>query len=282
MVAADCRTYRLIPHARHPDNVVMREVMRSALVGHSAERLYALINDVERYPEFLPWCVRAVVESRTDTEVVATLAISRGPLRTEFTTRNQLTPGREISMNLERGPFTSLTGAWTLTPIGESGCRVTLALRFEFSNAGHGRAVRTRVRADCGITGGCVRGTRQGRAWSGILNNGEDMIECEVICAWPGRSWVLPLTLPAGATVADALAQARAVSRRAAESSQVETSEIDWNAPVGVHGESCDRARQLEPGDRVELYRPLAIDPKESRRRRVAATSRSGRGGLRR
>jgi ribosome-associated toxin RatA of RatAB toxin-antitoxin module len=134
MVAADCRTYRLIPHARHPDNVAMREVMRSALVGHSAERLYALINDVERYPEFLPWCVRAVVESRTETEVVATLAINHGPLRTEFTTRNQLTPGREISMNLERGPFTSLTGAWTLTPIGESGCRVTLALRFEFSN----------------------------------------------------------------------------------------------------------------------------------------------------
>lgn len=108
------------------------------------------------------------------------------------------------------------------------------------------------------------------------------MIECEVICAWPGRSWMLALTLPAGATVADALAQARAVSRRAAESSQVHASEIDWNAPVGVHGEPCDRGRQLAPGDRVELYRPLAIDPKESRRRRAAATPRSGRGGLRR
>lgn len=112
----------------------MRQVMRSALVGHSARQLYDLINDVERYPEFLPWCEQAAVESRTETEVVATLAISRGPLRTQFTTRNLLTPAREVRMTLERGPFESLEGAWTLTPIGEAGCRVTLALRFQFSN----------------------------------------------------------------------------------------------------------------------------------------------------
>lgn len=112
----------------------MRQVMRSALVGHTAQQLYELINDVERYPEFLPWCERASVESRTDQEVVATLAISRGPLRTEFTTRNALTPDREVRMTLERGPFESLEGAWTLTPIGAAGCRVTLALRFQFTN----------------------------------------------------------------------------------------------------------------------------------------------------
>ncbi len=117
-----------------PDNPRMRQVMRSALVGHSAERLYALINDVERYPEFLPWCERASVESRTATEVVATLAISRGPLRTEFTTRNALIPAREVRMTLERGPFDALEGAWVLTPIGAAGCRVTLALRFQFAN----------------------------------------------------------------------------------------------------------------------------------------------------
>lgn len=112
----------------------MREVVRSALVGHSAERLYELINDVERYPEFLPWCTRAEVESRTEREVVATLSISRGPLRTAFTTRNVLTPSTGIHMQLERGPFTTLEGDWTLTPIGAAGCRVTLTLRFEFSN----------------------------------------------------------------------------------------------------------------------------------------------------
>lgn len=112
----------------------MRHVLRSALVGHSAQRLYALITDVERYPEFLPWCERATIESRSDSEVVATLAISRGPLRTQFTTRNALMPDREVRMTLERGPFDALEGAWTLTPIGEAGCRVTLALRFQFAS----------------------------------------------------------------------------------------------------------------------------------------------------
>ncbi len=112
----------------------MREVHRSALVANSAAELYSLINDVEQYPAFLPWCVRASVDARTDSEVVATLAISRGPLRTEFTTRNTLTPDREIQMKLERGPFDSLEGTWQLTPIGERGCRVTLSLRFSFAN----------------------------------------------------------------------------------------------------------------------------------------------------
>ncbi|MEZ5458802.1 MAG: type II toxin-antitoxin system RatA family toxin [Steroidobacteraceae bacterium] len=84
----------------------------------------------------MPWCVRAVVESRTETEVVmATLAISRGPLRAEFTTRNQLTPGRgDQHEPRRRGPFDTLAGSWSLVPIGAAGCRVTLTLRFEFSN----------------------------------------------------------------------------------------------------------------------------------------------------
>lgn len=113
----------------------MREVVRSALVGHSAEQVYALIVDVERYPEFLPWCEAAEVESRSDAEMVASLSIRRGPLRTRFTTRNRLEPGRSLSMTLERGPFRSLEGLWTLEPLGDDGCSVQLRMRFEFSAA---------------------------------------------------------------------------------------------------------------------------------------------------
>lgn len=98
------------------------------------------------------------------------------------------------------------------------------------------------------------------------------MIRCEVICAWPGRSWSVHLQLPEGATVADALAQAQQLSPEA----------IDWNGAVGVHGEACSGERRLEPGDRVEIYRPLAVDPKESRRRRAAAAAGSARRSLRR
>jgi ribosome-associated toxin RatA of RatAB toxin-antitoxin module len=112
----------------------MREVRRSALIAESPRRMYGLINDIEHYPEFVPWCTAARVESRTATEVVATLDIRRGPLHAEFTTRNLLEPDRRVLMQLVRGPFRVLEGLWTLTPLGELGCRVELEMRFEFSN----------------------------------------------------------------------------------------------------------------------------------------------------
>ena len=96
--------------------------------------MYALINDIERYPEFVPWCAAARVDSRKDGEVVATLNIKRGPLRAEFTTRNLLEPDRRVLMQFVSGPFRVLEGLWTLTPLGELGCRVELEMRFEFAN----------------------------------------------------------------------------------------------------------------------------------------------------
>ena len=112
----------------------MREVKRSALIAESPERMYALINDIERYPEFVPWCTAARVESRKESEVVATLTIKRGPLRAEFTTRNLLEPGKRVLMQFVSGPFRVLEGLWTLTPLGDLGCRVELEMRFEFAN----------------------------------------------------------------------------------------------------------------------------------------------------
>ena len=96
--------------------------------------MYALINDIERYPEFVPWCAAARVDSRKEGEVVATLNIKRGPLRAEFTTRNLLEPDRRVLMQFVSGPFRVLEGLWTLSPLGELGCRVELEMRFEFAN----------------------------------------------------------------------------------------------------------------------------------------------------
>jgi ribosome-associated toxin RatA of RatAB toxin-antitoxin module len=112
----------------------MREVKRSALIAESPARMYELINDIERYPEFVPWCTAARVESRKEGEVVATLNIKRGPLRAEFTTRNLLEPGKRVLMQFVSGPFSVLEGLWTLTPLGDLGCRVELEMRFEFAN----------------------------------------------------------------------------------------------------------------------------------------------------
>jgi ribosome-associated toxin RatA of RatAB toxin-antitoxin module len=112
----------------------MREVKRSALVEKSPAELFALINDIESYPQFLPWCTHARVHSRSPREIVATLGVRQGALHAEFTTRNTLEPERAIRMQLLSGPFRTLEGEWRLTPIEADGCRVELALRFAFKN----------------------------------------------------------------------------------------------------------------------------------------------------
>ncbi len=111
----------------------MREVKRSALVNKPPAELFALINDIESYPQFLPWCTHARVLSRTPAQIVATLGVRQGGLHGEFTTRNTLEPDRRIHMQLLSGPFRSLEGEWRLTAIEPQGCRVELSMRFAFS-----------------------------------------------------------------------------------------------------------------------------------------------------
>jgi ribosome-associated toxin RatA of RatAB toxin-antitoxin module len=113
----------------------MREVKRSALVNKPPAVLFELINDIESYPQFLPWCTHARVQSRSEREIVATVGVKRGPLQAEFTTRNELEPDRRILMHLVNGPFRTLEGEWLLTPIGDEGCRVELTMNFAFKNA---------------------------------------------------------------------------------------------------------------------------------------------------
>lgn len=115
----------------------MREVRRTALVAQSPQRMFALINDIESYPQFLPWCTSAQVLSRTDREILASVGVRRGPLNSQFTTRNALTANRHIAMQLVSGPFKTLEGDWTFTPVAmpeQPGCRIDLVLRFAFAN----------------------------------------------------------------------------------------------------------------------------------------------------
>jgi ribosome-associated toxin RatA of RatAB toxin-antitoxin module len=115
----------------------MREIRRSALVPATARRMFELINDIESYPQFVPGCSAAAVLERTALQLRARLTVGSGALRTSFVTCNRLTPYTGIHMQLEEGPFRSLDGVWTLTPVtqGEAaeqiGCRVELHLRFE-------------------------------------------------------------------------------------------------------------------------------------------------------
>jgi ribosome-associated toxin RatA of RatAB toxin-antitoxin module len=112
----------------------MREIKRFALVAQPPARMFALINDIERYPQFVPWVTQARIESRTAEEIVATLSVKRGALHTEFTTRNILEPDTRITLRLVKGPFNHFEGEWRLTPVGATGCKVELILRFSFAN----------------------------------------------------------------------------------------------------------------------------------------------------
>ncbi len=113
----------------------MREVKHSALVGKPPRVLFALINEIESYPQFVPWCTHSKVQSRSEREIVATIGVKRGPLHSEFTTRNELEPDRRILMHLVSGPFRTLEGEWLLTPIGADGCRAELSMRFAFKSS---------------------------------------------------------------------------------------------------------------------------------------------------
>lgn len=111
------------------------QIDKSALVMHSAERMFALVNDIARYPEFLPWCSAAEVHKEAPDEITASLEIARSGIRHRLTTRNQLEAPTRIHMSLVDGPFQNLRGRWTFQPLDETACKVVLSLEFEFSGS---------------------------------------------------------------------------------------------------------------------------------------------------
>ena len=108
----------------------MREVRRSAILPYAPDAMYGLVADVERYPEFLPWCTSAKVLAREGDAVAVSLGFASGLARASFTTRNRLDPGRSVTMSLVDGPFDELEGRWDFTPIGDAGTRVDLQVHF--------------------------------------------------------------------------------------------------------------------------------------------------------
>jgi len=117
----------------------MKEIVRSAIVEHSASQMYALVEDIEAYPRFLPWCAEAEVHERHPGRTLATVTARLGAVRQSFTTRNDNQPGEAISMRLEKGPFRRFSGEWRFAPLGENACRIEFTLQYEFSSRTLGR-----------------------------------------------------------------------------------------------------------------------------------------------
>jgi ribosome-associated toxin RatA of RatAB toxin-antitoxin module len=110
------------------------QVTRTALIPHTAMDMYRLVHDVASYPLFLSWCSSSEVHEQDHGLQVASLSVSMGGIRQQFTTRNRLVPGQQLSMSLVEGPFRSLSGEWQFVGIGSQGSKVSLDLRFEFSS----------------------------------------------------------------------------------------------------------------------------------------------------
>ena len=115
----------------------MKSVHKSVLIWYSAAEMYALVTDVARYPDFLPWCSHARVLAETETGMTAEVGISFKGVTQSFTTRNEHTPGREVRLHLVDGPFSRLEGDWVFTPVDDDvqrACRVGLKLEYGFAN----------------------------------------------------------------------------------------------------------------------------------------------------
>lgn len=111
----------------------MAIIQRSAQVPYSAAQMYQLVDAIENYPQFLPWCKDSKVLSRTADEVRATLILSGGGFHKSFTTCNRLQHEKMIEIRLLDGPFKHLEGYWRFQPLLPQGCQISLDLEFEFA-----------------------------------------------------------------------------------------------------------------------------------------------------
>ncbi len=112
----------------------MAEVKQSVLVPYSAARMFELVDAVEQYPQFLPWCGGSEVVFRNDDALRAIIHIDFRGIRQSFSTENARHPPHEMTMRLVDGPFKSLDGSWHFTDLGNAGCKIEFQLRWEFSS----------------------------------------------------------------------------------------------------------------------------------------------------
>ena len=112
----------------------MAQVDKTVLVEYSCEQMFALVRDAERYPQFLPWCSAARVETGEAGMTRATLHIDYHGVHTQFTTENAHQPPSTIEIRLVQGPFKHLQGSWRFSPLGDAACKIQLRLAYEFSS----------------------------------------------------------------------------------------------------------------------------------------------------
>lgn len=111
----------------------MRSVHKSVLVLYSAQQMFDLVQGVEDYPKFLPWCGGTRILQQTADETLARIDIDYRGVRAHFTTANRNQPPDRIVVELRDGPFRRLDGIWQFRALSESACKVEFELNYEFA-----------------------------------------------------------------------------------------------------------------------------------------------------
>jgi ribosome-associated toxin RatA of RatAB toxin-antitoxin module len=112
----------------------MAVVEKSVLIERTAAQMFELVDRVEDYPKFLPWCGGTDLAERTDTKTIATVHINYHGLKSHFTTENAKQAPTRMEIRLQDGPFTQMDGHWYFTPLGDAACKIEFRLHYEFSS----------------------------------------------------------------------------------------------------------------------------------------------------
>jgi putative ubiquitin-RnfH superfamily antitoxin RatB of RatAB toxin-antitoxin module/ribosome-associated toxin RatA of RatAB toxin-antitoxin module len=216
------------------------------------------VTDVPAYPQFLPWCDHARVLTEQPGGMTAEVGIAFSGVRQNFTTRNPHVPGRErsrCSWWTARSPGWTGTGTLKRWATAQRACRVDLKLHYGFDNATLG-----------GWSGRCS--TASPPAWWMPLSSGpsrsmaEGVLNLLVVYSPAAREVVeRPVELPQPATVAQALAASGLLQAFGLDAARLR---------LGIWGRKATLEQPVRDMDRIEIYRPLTVDPKVARRERFA------------
>jgi ribosome-associated toxin RatA of RatAB toxin-antitoxin module len=113
---------------------LMALVEKSVLIEYSAAQMYALVENIAAYPEFLPWCGGTEILKKEDNVTRAAIIIDFRGIKQRFSTQNRASPPQLIEMTLVDGPFRQLDGSWRFKPLGDDACKIEFHLHYEFSS----------------------------------------------------------------------------------------------------------------------------------------------------
>jgi len=112
----------------------MTEISKTTVVPYTPVEMYVLVNDIESYPTFLPWCTAAKILSQQEESLTATLSLALGKIKQSFTTENTMQDGSRIDIRLIEGPFKHLSGYWRFIQEDEQSCHIHLHMNYEFKS----------------------------------------------------------------------------------------------------------------------------------------------------